>query len=101
VPAQRVSYQTGVRSFDHERLVRHPACATLRQALSDLGNQISEAGEGMLLGEFPGAVRGTWLLPRRAECAGCGCPVLEHGEREPRACHECGQCAAYVNGARL
>ena len=101
MPAQRVSYPAGVRSVDHERLARHPGCATVRHALSDSGGQISEAGGGMRPGEFPGAGRGTRLLPRRAECAGCGCPVLEHAEREPRACHECGQCAAYVNGAGL
>ena len=101
MPAQRVSCQTEVRSFDHERLARHPAYATLRQALSGLGSQVSEAGEGMPQGEFPGAARETWPLPPRAQCAGCGCPVLEHGEREPGACHACGQCAAYVSGARL
>jgi hypothetical protein len=52
----RTTYDSAVQDFDHERLASLPAYGTLRQALSDLGNEIGEIG-GMELADWLAAVR--------------------------------------------
>lgn len=51
-----ITYNQAVRSYDHGRVAGLPAYAALRQALSDLGNQLPDAG-GMSLAEWLDAVR--------------------------------------------
>lgn len=63
------SYESEVRSFDHERLAHFEPYHRLRQALNDLSN---EASEHVKLGEFLDAVRDMALTAPYADtCPAC------------------------------
>jgi hypothetical protein len=69
------TYDTTIRSYDHDRIAALPAYAALRQALSDIGNEAAESG-GIVLGEFLDAL--------------CDMAVTApFGDICNRCCHEC------------
>lgn len=72
------AYGRLVRSYDHTPLTRLPAYQALRQALSDMGNQATEAAEEFLLAGFLEAVRDMALTAPYADCCpSCGSRVTE------------------------
>lgn len=85
------AYREAVRSFDHVGIVAFPTYGRLRQALSDLGNEITENG-GMELAAWLAAVRDMAVTaPYGDMCTPCADACRreghDHGEDEfPRPC---------------
>jgi hypothetical protein len=55
---KEITYETGVRSFDHSHIARYPSYPRLREVLSDLANEIAQARDA---GEDEGMKISEWL----------------------------------------
>jgi hypothetical protein len=82
--AEKTTYRTAVRSFDHTQLARYPSYPQLRRALSDLANESGrdERCPVKTLDGFLEAVRDmTLTAPYGDNCRQCMDACTEHPRR--------------------